>query len=523
MLLGVCLVVSGDFGNRLLFRYPPLKLRTAQTAGTTGQHRDITTGASTTGRPTPITTTSSSSPPAVQSTNSLSVPSSAIRSTARLTSTGPITDTAALQRLNDLDDLDPDDIPPPLPPAVLAQAAAANNPARRFSLQPAQQLSVPASVTALNASPAVSGTSTTALPLSEKEDIWGMPLYEFTRLFSPLSSHLASSLFDVAVNSVRFLSFPIRLPSESRHEMTMFNVVFVLSANTNFTLTHTAPTQQSTHATQPVASLMLALYSAILIQLSRALEHEQKRCGFLSYHSSLMTQLRDRYIRALQVGGEAEKGGLAAVLVRESLLAEHLYRLHRGLVKLERYYYVEEGKQGEVQQVGEKRRRRRGERRKASEDTLTHVHLLVNDWYDTTAANVACTHRAHATCPFVGNELADAFALCIVAVLQAASPLHTGTLCHSSIRTFVACFPPRHHRHFAPSVDTAVSDAAADNFTAVAAGESATRLVARAGSCDRTHQSHPLLLVTRLVTVTATVVAAAARPSPGAVGQGAGH
>ena len=209
-----------------------------------------------------------------------------------------------------------------------------------------------------------------------------MPLYEFTRLFSPLSSHLASSLFDVAVNDVRFLSFPIRLPSESRHEMTMFNVVFVLQANTTFTLTQTSPTQQSAHSTQPVASLMLALYSAILIQLSRALEHEQKRCGFLSYHSSLMTQLRDRYIRGLQAGSGAEKGGLAAVLVRESLLADHLYRLYKGLVKLERYYYVEEGKRGEVQEGGKQRQRRRSNNNsnKTNGDTLTHVHLLVNDW-----------------------------------------------------------------------------------------------------------------------------------------------
>ena len=405
MLLGVCLVVSGDFGNRLLFRYPPLKLHTAhsaqqQTNIPTTQHKDATASVAAAGRPTPIATTSSASPTPAQPSNSLAIPtSSASRPTAppRVTSTGPITDTAALQRLNDLDDLDPDDIPPPLPPAVLAQAAAANNPARRLSLQPShqQQSTVPVSISllsstatsALNASSSLSGASSAALPLSEKEDIWGMPLYEFTRLFSPLSSHLASSLFDVAVNSVRFLSFPIRLPSESRHEMTMFNVVFVLKANTTFTLTHTSPAQQhSTHsAQQPVASLMLALYSAILIQLSRALEHEQKRCGFLSYHSSLMTQLRDRYIRALQAGVEAERGGLAAVLVRESLLAEHLYRLYKGLVKLERHYYVEEGQKGEVQESGEKRRRRRSDNNnKANSDTLTHVHLLVNDWCDIT-------------------------------------------------------------------------------------------------------------------------------------------
>ena len=306
MLLGVCLVVSGDFGNRLLFRYPPLKLHTAHSAQqqqhtttTTAPHKDTTANASTittTSRPTPITTTTSSSsssspPPATHSSNSLSLPSSTARSTARITSTGPITDTAALQRLNDEDDeLDPDDVPPPLPPAVLAQAAAANLTVRRLSqnLLTAQPLS--STVAQLpSTAPAPAGTltspSSTALPLSDKEDIWGMPLYEFTRLFSPLSSHLASSLFDVAVNNVRFLSFPIRLPSESRHEMTMFNVVFVLQANSTFTLTHTSPTQPSAHSTQPVASLMLALYSAILIQLSRALEHEQKRCGFLSYHS----------------------------------------------------------------------------------------------------------------------------------------------------------------------------------------------------------------------------------------------
>ena len=394
MLLGVCLVVSGDFGNRLLFRYPPLKIHTThstqqQPATSTAKdstinHRNNTVG------PSPTPNTSSSSPSSAQPARSLATPGTANRPVAQITSTGPITDTAALQRLNDLDDLDPDDIPPPLPPAVLAQAAAANNKARRLSLQPPNQQPATASLLSPTTAAALSTTSappgasssTAALPLSEKEDIWGMPLYEFTRLFSPLSSHLASSLFDVAVNSVRFLSFPMRLPSESRHEMTMFNVVFVLKANTTFTLTHTSPSKQSTHSTQPVASLMLTLYSAILIQLSRALEHEQKRCGFLSYHSSLMTQLRDRYIRGLQAGTEAEKGGLAAVLVRESLLAEHLYRLYKGLVKLERYYYVEEGTQGEVQESGEKRRRRRSDHSKPHSDTLTHVHLLVNDWYD---------------------------------------------------------------------------------------------------------------------------------------------
>ena len=434
MLLGVCLVVSGDFGNRLLFRYPPLKLHTAHSAQpqqqpstTAAPHKDTANNASTSGRPVSTTAASSSSPPSqTYSITSLSLPPTAARTTARITSTGPITDTAALQRLNDLDDLDPDDIPPPLPPAVLAQAAANNPAARRQSLHSSQPItaSLLSSTTAgpLGASASLSGVSSAALPLSDKEDIWGMPLYEFTRLFSPLSSHLASSLLDVAVNAVRFLSFPIRLPSESRHEMTMFNVVLVLKANTNFTLCHSSPSQPSTHSAQPVASLLLQLYSAILIQLSRALEHEQKRCGFLSYHSSLMTQLRDRYIRTLQTGAEGEKGGLAAMLVRESLLAEHLYRLHKGLVRLERHYYVEEGKRGEVHESGEKPRRRPKKNHKANSDTLTHVHLLVNDWWDNIHTQPA-EHLPHSRLLFSDCHSA-AYSDCLLCALRHSARLH---------------------------------------------------------------------------------------------------
>ena len=382
MLLGICLVVSGDFGNRLIFRYPPLH---ASTPTHSTAAPATTTAAATPTTPRPLSTSTSSTthnpaaptPPPSSSHPSSSSPLSSAQS--RLSTTSSLSSTKLLiPPLPPNDDDDPDDFPPPLPPSLLplTSSSTSSSSLRRPPGPPGSSSSSPPPTSAVSLGPGsagLSGATAAVPPLGDKEDVWGMPVYEFTRLFSPLSSHLSSSLFDVAVNAVRFLSFPLHLPVESKHELTMFNVVMVLNADTAFITRDAATTTSSTSppSSSTVTSRLLDLYSTVVIQLSRALEHEQKRCAFLSYHSSLMTQLRDKLVHSLHHSPNlypAPHSALSSLLIRHSLLAEHLFDLYRQLVRLERHFYVEErGKEG---------RSRRRER----EEDVTHVHILINRW-----------------------------------------------------------------------------------------------------------------------------------------------
>ena len=381
MLLGLCLVVSGDFGNRLVFRYPPLPLPAASAAAASTVKPTLgTSAASLSGAAaaTPISSSINATPtggrPGVSPFSSSRASFSPASVSAKAGAAVAVPSAVAESATEDADD----DVPPPLPPALLTSASAtstapSSSAARRSSLsQMASSASTPSSASPL-LSAALPGSSHVAaqLPLGDKEDVWGMPVYEFKRLFSPLSSHLSSSLFDVAVNAVRFLSFPIHLPVESRHETTMFNTVLVLKADAALT-TREAAFASSSASSSSQTSLLLDLYSTVLIQLSRALEHEQKRCGFLSYHSSHMTQLRDRFIASLQTAPTPPanpNAELCSLLVHHSLLASHLHDLYRQLLRLERLFYAEE-------RGGGGRRRRKRDRG----NEPTHVHVLINRW-----------------------------------------------------------------------------------------------------------------------------------------------
>ena len=235
--------------------------------------------------------------------------------------------------------------------------------------------------------------------------MWGLPVYELCRLFSPLSSHLSSSLLDVCLDSVRFLSFPLRLPAESSHELTRFNVVLVLRADSEI-VARQPPGPEAASA----AAHLHSLYAAALVSLSRLLEHEQRRCGFLSFQCSLMQALRDGHVsrlldrdrrrsaagdqqpqqqqsQQLQADGERDEAvsSLSALLIRHSLLAAHLHSLYSGLLRLERRLYVLDSgtaKDGQAvgQEQGQQRKGQQGEREEEAAEGATHVQLLINGW-----------------------------------------------------------------------------------------------------------------------------------------------
>lgn len=120
---------------------------------------------------------------------------------------------------------------------------------------------------------------------------------------------------------------------DGEHELTFFNVVFVLSGG--------------------VSPELAAMYGHVAAQLARALLHEQTRAHFVSQQAQLLVSIREKYLNTVARASAAASGpggprgaappkpvqpdfhALAHLLLSHSLLANHLHHLYYGLLQQE--------------------------------------------------------------------------------------------------------------------------------------------------------------------------------------------
>lgn len=102
------------------------------------------------------------------------------------------------------------------------------------------------------------------------QNVYGMPPKVFARMFCPKAA-LCGQVLEVVIDELRFISHPVLLPLDSRHETTFFNIIFVLKADER----------------------RCEMYKDIATKLAKAVEHEQARCGFLTQEVQKMLSIRD--------------------------------------------------------------------------------------------------------------------------------------------------------------------------------------------------------------------------------------
>jgi hypothetical protein len=275
LLCGICLVVSGDFGSRLLFKYPQ---NSNAAANTNNAALDSFARADDFNQQTP----------AASARGEVNKPHKQIF-------------------------YDDEELSFNSPSNSLLTANNANTPAN-----------APTNAINDNNSNAMNSVKD-LLASAAKEDVYGLPADEFARWFTPKAG-LCSGILDLAVENYRFLSYPIKLPlsnqsqSPNTHEITSFNVILILKCNINIQAIgyyyeeliqitddymnnikqkYVIPTP-AIPSPLPVprpsaAELLLIQYKSIIEQFNLALYHEQNRIGFIAQQTQDIINEREKY------------------------------------------------------------------------------------------------------------------------------------------------------------------------------------------------------------------------------------
>lgn len=126
-------------------------------------------------------------------------------------------------------------------------------------------------------------------PADEPDSLYGPGDDLFAKMFRPKPG-LCNKVFELVVDELRFISFPLALPAECQTEITLFNVVFTLGADT------------FTRVQRPDAALpherCIPAYKRCVERLARALEHEERRAGYVSQQVREMLQAREMVLAA---------------------------------------------------------------------------------------------------------------------------------------------------------------------------------------------------------------------------------
>jgi hypothetical protein len=376
-LLGISLVVSGDFGTRAVFRYP-VNRKDGNGAGGEGGRGRKKGGAAVGG-------------------GGGAAGGRGIDASSRDISAGAmgLQSSSSTGSLND------------------AGSSVASSPVLSGAKDPSDDEDAKPSGPPNSASATSASSSSVA---AAQDEMYGMSPDEFARLFCPKVA-LCSRVLDVSVDGLRFISYPIRLrydesrsfqarerrrrererqrrkrkmerqglgrrevmeakengleekkndddhstsnvaaasttdvadsandsstehPAEldssssssddgdtvSEHELTFFNVVFILSGG--------------------VSAQLAARYGHVAAQLGRALLHEQTRVHFVSQQAQLLVSIREKYLNAVARSNQQRPAGqkaavldfhaLSHLLLSHSLLANHLHQLYYGLLQQE--------------------------------------------------------------------------------------------------------------------------------------------------------------------------------------------
>jgi len=174
---------------------------------------------------------------------------------------------------------------------------------------------------------------------SDNYDFFGFGETEFIRLLSPFTTRANSEdqqhVVEIAVDNIKFLSFPIRLPNESAHEIAAFTLVFVLSLQSELQTRNPISSSLQYITNNNYDAIVLSLYKAALQRLSRALEHEQYRCAFISIQSSIIQAKKENK----KQNNSNDSNELMKEILQISPLARHLKDIYNQSKQLEFNFY----------------------------------------------------------------------------------------------------------------------------------------------------------------------------------------
>jgi hypothetical protein len=110
-------------------------------------------------------------------------------------------------------------------------------------------------------------------PTDAERQVYGILEKDFARMFlSEGEAH--DAVFEVAFENLRFIGFPVTVPPHPNGTLTAFNIFVVLPSRV-------APTR---------------MYRVIVEELVKAVEHEEKRCGYLTQQVLDMGQIREEFL-----------------------------------------------------------------------------------------------------------------------------------------------------------------------------------------------------------------------------------
>eukprot|EP01083_Nonionella_stella_P270244 914957_1 len=123
-----------------------------------------------------------------------------------------------------------------------------------------------------------------AVPFAQ-QTVYGYHPKVFAKILTTKRA-ISHQVLELSIDDLRFLSFPVHLPTYSDHEITFFSVVLALPNDIQIETTHNlhnscSSTQGNSHS-QCMLRERGGVYANIARRLSLAIEHEQVRCGFLS-------------------------------------------------------------------------------------------------------------------------------------------------------------------------------------------------------------------------------------------------
>lgn len=128
----------------------------------------------------------------------------------------------------------------------------------------------------------------------------------FAKLFCPKPA-LCNKVFELSMDELRFVSYPVVCREEHEGEISLFNVVFITGTETFYR-------GLRRHAVDSGASLqeLRRRYHAVATQLAAALLREERCCRYVSSNTNAMLGVKEQLRKAGETGARHASCGPAA-------------------------------------------------------------------------------------------------------------------------------------------------------------------------------------------------------------------
>jgi nitrogen permease regulator 3 len=278
-MLGICLVVHGDRGHQLVFRHPPISPADDVDGYSTNWSDESALKRAVQAASRVATSSTSSSTTTTTTTTTAAAAASASSTTSTTATTDSTNVRQPIRQPYDIRNLEVD---------------TNNNNSNNSK----------SSASGVAAATRTSGQRQQLLDSGQLP--YGIPQKQFARLFCP-GATLCGHVLEIVIDRLRFIGHPVRLPVDTNHETTMFNVLFVVRADTD--------------------KHQLKMYRHGAIALARAIEYEQNRCGFLSDQVQIMLSIRDECSAQNQADSKVDAPTMSSMMFSHSVLAGQLQQL----------------------------------------------------------------------------------------------------------------------------------------------------------------------------------------------------